>query len=176
MEFTNEPINLSIKKRPVAVVSPSTNTNSLSKGFTDKSASTLNLQDKKINTAKTSPIDLTGNAHSNELNLANKLNPDFSKILTDSTDIETSSGIFNAFWNNNKTKADHAGSNKLSTPSPPSIISPILSFFENKQTLEAAHSHLDRYLKLTNQYLESNHLIPANIFNKPSTTIPSINK
>lgn len=160
----NEPINLSVKKRPVAVVSPSTNLNSINKIISYKPANSST----EIRNYST---ELIKNTNGNELKSIKMVEPEtfLPKISTEPNELRGLSSIFNNYWNNNTSRMPHA-MNTLTTITSPSMVSPILNFFENKQTLEAAHSHLDRYLKLTNQYLRTNQLISSVSKNIESST------
>lgn len=119
MESYNEPLNLSIKKRPVAVVPPSSTKTSQSTLFCDVDVNLLTADHCQEADDIEDEILLTPN------------NP-----ITQST---TSDNIFlQSLW-------PQSINNSLS----------IVNFLDQKQSLDAAKLHLERYLKLTNQYLQT---------------------
>lgn len=118
MESYNEPLNLSIKKRPVAVVPPSSTKTSQSQLFCDVDVNLLTGDHCQDPDDIEDEILLTPN---------NPINP------------TTNDNIFlQSLW-------PQSINNSLS----------IVNFLDQKQSLDAAKLHLERYLKLTNQYLQT---------------------
>lgn len=120
MECYNEPLNLSIKKRPVAVVPPSSTKTSQSDLFCEVD---VNL--------------LTGD-HCQE---------------ADDIDDEILLSPANLI-NNQSTPSENIFLQSLWPQSINNSLS-IVNFLDQKQSLDAAKLHLERYLKLTNQYLQT---------------------
>lgn len=113
MESYNEPLNLSIKKRPVAVVPPSS--------------------------TKTSQSDLFCTTTTDHCQEADYIEDEI--LLTPTT---TTNLLNNQSTNFLQTLWPQSINNSLS----------IVNFLEQKQSLDAAKLHLERYSKLTTQYLQ----------------------
>lgn len=121
MESYNEPLNLSIKKRPVAVVPPSSTKTSQSDLFCEVDVNLLNVDHCQEADDIDDEILLSPN---NQLN-------DHQSTASDNLFLQS-------LW-------PQSINNSLS----------IVNFLDQKQSLDAAKLHLERYLKLTNQYLQT---------------------
>lgn len=114
MDCYNEPLNLSIKKRPVAVVPPSSTKTSQTNLFFD--------------------VDGINIDHCQEAD-----DIDDEILLSPNPLQQQNDNIFlQSLW-------PQSINNSLS----------IVNFLDQKQSLDAAKLHLERYLKLTNQYLQT---------------------
>lgn len=227
MEF-NEPLNLSIKKRPVAVVTPS----SSNKTSTQSSTATVQLTIPTLtlstsnnahgNSAELSPIECSSNTvntvdtlpESNrdqllyEINqeITDEVNSESIGINKDSTVPESTHAIIpihsetsgsidtvtelnlvdllygrprtptaNSTISNTSNSTKYAG-NCSKSLSIAEATAALTTYLGQQQSLDIAKMHLERYLKVTNQYLHTtldsanmtsneqiNHLIRTNI-------------
>lgn len=177
MEY-NEPLNLSIKKRPIAVVPPSsTSLNNID------SQPVTNISDDLFNIkASGTPSPDQDTIHSRATTLPSTAT---SATFTSSTQRTHSPDPL--------TQNLHSSANRTNFPFPlasPTLLSEstpstnqsglsfdetMTTYLNQQQSLDIAKIHLERYLKLTNQYLQStaeskmtpnetiNHLIRTNI-------------
>lgn len=140
MDVMNEPINLSKKKKkPIAIVAPSnyictykssTSSQLKSNLIHDRHQNIENVVEKHVLENKQA-TNILGNKKFN--NISSKLNSPWDKYVD---------------CDNNLTNITNS-----------STITPCLNLLAQKQALEAAHNHLEKYITLTNQYLESQKLI-----------------
>lgn len=174
----NEPLNLSIKKRPIAVVPPS----STSLSIID-SQPTTNITDDLFNIKSSgtpSPDQDSYNARTATLpETATSVTFALSTQRTHSPDPQPQNLLSSA----NRTNLLYplASPTQLSETTPSgnqsglSFDETMTTYLNQQQSLDIAKIHLERYLKLTNQYLQStaeskmtpnetiNHLIRTNI-------------
>lgn len=115
MDCYNEPLNLSIKKRPVAVVPPSSTKSAQSDLFCE--------------------IDVNHCQDADDIDDEILLTP---TNLLNSQSQQNDNIFLQSLW-------PQSINNSLS----------IVNFLDQKQSLDAAKLHLERYLKLTNQYLQT---------------------
>lgn len=174
----NEPLNLSIKKRPIAVVPPS--------------STSLNIIDSQIIT----------NVSDDFFNIKSSgtSSPDQDSIHTRTTTLPATATSFSFTSSAQRTHSPdpqpqnlHSSANRSNFHYPlasPTLLSEstesanqsglsfdetMTTYLNQQQSLDIAKIHLERYLKLTNQYLQStaeskmtpnetiNHLIRTNI-------------
>ncbi|XP_063703807.1 probable cyclin-dependent serine/threonine-protein kinase DDB_G0292550 [Culicoides brevitarsis] len=181
MDLYNEPLNLSVRSKPVAVVPPSSSTKNLDERGSpprdfhsdepEDDDSTSDTQTENIKTASSNNNESSRGVAAAEPNLvtvtslANNglLEPKMKQFETQSDDEEDED-------------SDSRNTSPASVPYQKSAISAILTaymenFHEHQQSLDAAKLHLQQYLKLTNQYLQKYaELVPSGGAGDSATT------
>lgn len=185
MDLYNEPLNLSVRTKPVAVVPPSSNKNydyeasntpSYVAESPDDSSDAQNVENKKTGGSSQNLAIIINN---NNNNISISTNSDGSAVAVhnegDATPSNYSCSNDNSVASLNHPAAatvDVESGDETSSRNPTSLlhrtaISTLLAaymsnFHEHQQSLDAAKLHLQQYLKLTNQYLQRYaELVPA---------------